>query len=266
MKVSIAQMCSSSEPEKNLQLVRQAFIDAANQDSEILVLPENMMAMAARFKAICTTDWAPLLEVICALAAEHSLPCVAGTIPLADPEQLNKRLASSLFINASGQIKHTYNKIHLFDVDVGDEKGSYRESNYYSPGKTPVLFDLGAARIGMAVCFDLRFPNLFQEYKKQGANVILLPSAFTALTGKKHWEILLRARAIETQCFIVAPNQVGTHDDGRVTWGHSMIVSPDGDVLLDLKQEQGVATYDINIASVELLRATMPLIPHFQQD
>jgi len=264
MRISIVQMCSSSRPSDNLAHAEAMFEQAASQSSELLVFPENMFAMGARFAALCETDWQLLIDALCSLASKYGLHCVPGTIPLADKTTLPKRLASSLFIDSGGSVKHCYNKIHLFDADVGDEKGGYRESKHYSPGHEPVLVEVDQARIGMAVCFDLRFPNLFQTYKTLGANIILLPSAFTALTGKKHWEILLRARAIETQCFIVAPNQVGRHDDGRETWGHSMVVSPDGEVLLDMDKSQSVATIDLDLNAVQAIRQAMPLNPTHQ--
>ncbi len=261
MRISIVQMCSSSSPDKNMEEVKLAFEGAVEQSSDLLLFPENFLAMGARFKSLVDVDWNNYTHEISELCHEHKLACVAGTIPIEDPQHSPKRLASSIFFDSSGKQAHTYNKIHLFDVDVDDEKGAYRESNYYSPGEEVVQANHGACCIGMTVCFDLRFPALFQAHKRAGANVIIVPSAFTEYTGRKHWEILLRARAIETQCYIVAPDQVGQHDDGRRTWGHSMIVSPDGDVLLNMETDIGVQTMELDLQKISKIRKAMPLFP-----
>lgn len=261
MKISVVQMCSSSLPDKNIAEVAGYFATAAEQSSDLIVLPENFLAIGARFRTLCNTQWSDYIDAISLLSKKYQLPCVAGTVPVEDKNDSPKRLASSMYFDAEGRNTHTYNKIHLFDVDIGDEKGVYRESNYYSHGDVPVLVTQGEANIGMAVCFDLRFPALFQHYKREGANLIVLPSAFTALTGKKHWETLLKARAIETQSFIVAPNQVGTHEDGRSTWGHAMVIDPDGNILLDMKENIGVQTVEIDFQCVTDLRSAVHLKP-----
>jgi predicted amidohydrolase len=217
--------------------------------------------MAAGFKQLGNIDWNHYVESLAKLSKNTGLACVAGSLAMPSDDPDGRRWAASLYFDPQGEIACRYDKIHLFDVDVGDEKGSYRESNYYLHGKSPAVFDLGRARVGMSICFDLRFPALYQHYKSEAANIILVPSAFTYTTGKKHWELLLRARAIETQCYIVAPNQVGEHDDGRKTWGHSMIVSPDGDLLLDMAFEQGVKCCDLDLSLPEKLREAMPLTP-----
>jgi nitrilase len=259
MRVSVLQMCSVSDPDANLNSCEEAFDKAASESSELLVLPENVFAMGARFARLVETDWQYYIDALSKLCLKYRLPCIAGTIPVSDPDNSPKRFARSMYFDSEGLTKGQYDKIHLFDVEVGDEKGIYRESNYYSAGTTPMLVECGAAKIGLTVCFDLRFPNLFQVYRSLGANVIVVPSAFTALTGRKHWETLLRARAIETQSFILAPNQVGTHDDGRSTWGHTMIVSPDGEVLLDMERESGTRTVAIDLPLSDKIRRAMPL-------
>jgi nitrilase len=252
-------MCSSASPEKNLEQCKLAFEAASNQSSDLLVLPENFLAMGARFNVLIETDWEAYIEALGDLARNYHLPCIAGTIPVEDPQHAPKRFARSIFFNAHGEVIDSYDKLHLFDVDVGDEKGAYRESKYYSPGSEPKLVQLADAKIGMTICFDLRFPSLFQIYREMGANIIVVPSAFTALTGQKHWEILLRSRAVETQCFVVAPNQVGTHDDGRKTWGHSLLIGPDGEVLLDMGEQVGVSTVELDLDTVFSIRKSMPL-------
>ena len=261
MKVSLCQMCSSSVPEKNMDAVEAAFEVAAADKSDLLVFPENMFAMGARFKSLIEQDWLHYQAVLCTLSKKYQLNCIAGTLPVEDPNDPPKRLANSMFIRSSGELAYTYNKIHLFDVDLGDEKGNYRESKYYSAGSALVVADCDGVGVGMTVCFDLRFPALYQALRREGASVIVVPSAFTRLTGPKHWELLLRARAIETQSYILAPNQVGEHDDGRFTWGHSLVISPDGDVLLDMKDSRGVESVELDFAKLEKIRKAMPLRP-----
>jgi len=260
MRVAVFQMNGSSDPELNLEKIREAFQAAESDSVDLLVLPENCLAMAARFKALAGIDWVLYIQQLCDLAAHHKVACVAGSLALASDDPSGKRWAASIFIDKSGELKSRYNKIHLFDVDVGDEKGSYRESSYYLHGDKPEIFELDGFRFGMTICFDLRFPDLFQHYKKEKVDAILVPSAFTYATGKKHWEILLRARAIETQCYIIAPNQVGEHDDGRKTWGHSMIVSPDGEVLVDLSVNCDVGACDLDSDLISGIRSSMPLL------
>lgn len=261
MKIAMLQMNGSPKPEQNLALIREAFVSAKYDAADLLVLPENCLAMAARFKAMANIDWDQYLERLSQLAAEHKLACVAGSLALNSDDPDGRRWAASLFIDRAGAVAARYNKLHLFDVDVGDEKGSYRESNYYLRGDAPAIFELNGARFGMSICFDLRFPALYQHYKTEAADVILVPSAFTYATGCKHWEILLRARAIETQCYIVAPNQVGEHADGRRTWGHSMVVSPDGDILVDMEFEEGLSSCELDLGLKQKIQSAMPLNP-----
>ena len=156
-----------------------------------------------------------------------------------------------------------YNKMHLFDVDVSDNKGQYRESDDFIPGTKPVLVDMGEAKVGLSVCYDLRFPELYRYLTNIGATILTVPSAFTQVTGAAHWEVLLRARAIENQCYVLAANQGGVHPDGRETFGHSMIISPWGDILAEASGEgAAVITASLDLQRQANIKRQMPCISH----
>jgi predicted amidohydrolase len=191
---------------------------------------------------------------------------VAGSIPIAScpaDRLLDKHVrAACLVINDCGDEVARYDKIHLFDVDVADDKGRYRESATVAAGDQVVLVDTPCGRLGLTICYDLRFAAQFHQLRQQGAEIITVPSAFTATTGAAHWQVLLRARAIETQCYIVAPNQSGRHSATRCSYGHSMIIDPWGEVLACLQAGCGVVSAEIDLEKLTAVRKGMPIQDH----
>lgn len=215
------------------RLIRQAADDGAN----VVVLPENLLAMPSdplELIAMAATDTPRAVRDLSAWAAQGSVWLVAGTLPFVpdDPADSDRVAARTLVIDAQGEVVEHYDKIHLFDVVLPNGE-SYRESNTFVAGDRSVVVDTPAGRLGLATCFDLRFPELFAHLAQAGADWFCLPSAFTRPTGEAHWHVLLRARAIENSAWVVAPAQVGRHADGRETYGHSLIVDPWGRVLED---------------------------------
>ncbi|MCC5855841.1 MAG: carbon-nitrogen hydrolase family protein [Idiomarina sp.] len=192
-------------------------------------------------------------------ARNYNIWLLAGTIPVRAGD---KHSAASLLYNADGDCVAHYNKLHLFDAAVDDGTKHYRESAYTKPGEAIVVIDTPFGRLGLAVCYDLRFPEMFRAMLAQGAELIALPSAFTQVTGQAHWDVLVRARAIENQVYMLAPNQVGTHADGRQTWGHSMIVDPWGKIMAVREDGAGVVSAKLDLTTLHELRKKMPVITH----
>ena len=190
-------------------------------------------------------------------ASRNNIWVHLGSIPVvhgAGPQLANR----SIVISANGEIIARYDKIHLFDVDLKSGE-SWRESSAYVGGDTPVILDTPLGKMGLAVCYDMRFPDLFSAYAKVGVDIFTLPSAFTVPTGAAHWHALLRARAIESECFVIAAAQCGLHEDGRETYGHSLVVDPWGEVILDMGTTPGLAFVDLNLDKIAEVRQQIPV-------
>jgi predicted amidohydrolase len=222
------------------------------------------MDRAHQSKVLCHQDEDPTLIGLKDTAREHGVWLSIGSLALkggADGRFVNR----SFLINPTGGIGATYDKIHMFDVQVSETE-TYAESSGYAPGNKAVLADTSDAKIGLTICYDVRFPNLHRILAKAGADIILVPSAFSAVTGTAHWETLLRARAIETGCFVVAAAQTGTHSalsgKSRETYGHSMVVSPWGDILVDAGTICGITLVDLNLNDVSKARKRIPSLTH----
>lgn len=200
-------------------------------------------------------------QQLAALASEFSIYLLVGTFPTQTADA-NKFAASSLLFAPEGNLIADYQKIHLFDADVADGTASYRESNRTAAGQKVTVAELPGLKLGMAVCYDMRFPGLFQAMLPLGMTVLALPSAFTTVTGAAHWHTLLRARAIETQSFVIAPAQTGCHQQGRQTYGHSLIIDPWGKVLADAGETPGLISVAVDLTEVSALRAKMPVQRH----
>jgi predicted amidohydrolase len=183
-------------------------------------------------------------------------------MPLVSRENPELITTSSLLFDEQGEIRARYDKLHMFDVDINDAHGHYRESDTYQHGQHLTVVDTPVGRLGMTICYDLRFPALFQALRAQGAELISVPAAFTRVTGEAHWEILLRARAIENQCMILAPAQVGRHGPTRRTWGHSMAVDGWGKVLAENADAVAALKVRVDAASLKNIRAQMPVLQH----
>lgn len=260
-------MNSGAELSANLASAQRLLAQAAAQGAVLAVLPENFAFMGARETdklAVSETLGGPIQQFLAAQARELGMMVVGGTLPLASPAP-EKVFAASFCVSAQGEVLAHYDKIHLFDVDVQRDGKieNYRESRSIAAGiPRAVLADAASARIGLSVCYDLRFPELYRQLSAAGAQILTVPSAFTEKTGEAHWEVLLRARAIENQCFVIAPNQSGTHPGGRRTWGHSMIVDPWGCVLAVQAEGEGVILAELDLAAQTQIRADMPCLQH----
>lgn len=264
-QVSVIQWTSGSDPQQNLDQLRTLVRLLPKQRPQLVVVPEAFACFGAGEAQQCDLaeqlGQGPIQEAVAALAKQHDLWIVAGTIPI----QAGARYAAAaLLFDNQGQQVARYDKIHLFDAVVEDGTGNYLESKYTQPGSELTVVDTPFGRLGMAVCYDLRFPEMFRALRQQGAELIVLPSAFTQVTGQAHWQPLLQARAIENQCYMVAPNQGGVHPDGRETWGHSMIIDPWGKVCTEISSDIGVGSTSIDATRIRDIRRRMPVETHNQ--
>ncbi|QDP73080.1 carbon-nitrogen hydrolase family protein [Legionella israelensis] len=262
-RIAIAQMTSLPRVEDNMTLVEQLIVQAHEQGAELIVLPENFALMGK--KETDKSDIAevfghgPIQDKISQLAKQFTIWVIAGTLPIKGEGRRVR--ASSLVYDQSGHCVARYDKIHLFDVRVSEHE-AHKESSSIEPGNNVVVVDTPVGKIGLSVCYDLRFPELYQQLVLKGAELFTIPSAFTATTGLAHWEVLLKARAIENLSYVVAPNQSGEHENGRQTYGHSMIIDPWGRTLAELETEMGVLSADIDLNWLHKLRKQFPCNDH----
>jgi predicted amidohydrolase len=260
LTVACVQLNAGPEIAPNLEiaadLVRRA---RSGTGADLIALPENATMMVQGRKKVlaraCPEESHPALPHFRGLAQETGAWLLVGSLAvLLSEETVANR---SYLIDPHGGVAAAYDKIHMFDVDLpGGE--SYRESAVFRPGERAVLADTPWGGLGMTVCYDLRFPYLYRSLARAGARILTVPSAFTRKTGQAHWHVLLRARAIETGCFVVAPAQTGTHDEGRQTYGHSLIVSPWGEVLADGGEEPGIVSAELHPDKVDEARRAIP--------
>ncbi|WP_219593302.1 carbon-nitrogen hydrolase family protein [Aeromonas salmonicida] len=230
----------------------------------LVLLPENFALFGERQGYLDGAERigeGPIQQQLAAWAKEFGIWLVAGAMPTAIPGSVHIH-TSSLVFDPVGVLRGHYHKIHLFDVDVADNQGRYRESETFSPGQDCVLIDSPFGPLGLSICYDLRFPELYRQLARAGARVLLVPAAFTAVTGEAHWEPLLRARAIENQCYVVAANQGGTHETGRHTWGHSMVIDPWGRVLACQPSGRATVLAAMDPELGDELKRTMPVLQH----
>lgn len=264
-KVAAIQMASGPNIQANLDQAKRLIEDAAKQGAGLVVLPENFALMAMsepeRVKQAEVAGKGVIQKFLATQAKKHGIWLVGGTIPL-QAEAAGKSLAASLLFNDKGEQVAHYNKIHMFDVLIKDSGEKYNESQTTEAGEEIVVVDSPFGKIGMAVCYDLRFPELFRNLADKGMDICVLPSAFTAITGKAHWEPLLRARAIENQCYLIAAAQGGFHINGRETHGNSMIVDPWGTVLNRIQSGNGVVVADIDMNYLRKTRKNFPVLKH----
>ena len=265
MSLAVVQMVSQDQVAANLQSARRLLEQAAESGARLAVLPENFAAMGCRdLVALARAEGAgegPILPWLAQAARDLGIWIVAGTLPLPPDGQPNARpYASSLLFDADGQRVARYDKLHLFDVEVADSRGRYRESDDYVHGAQVVVADTPVGCVGLSVCYDLRFPELYTALRAAGAELITVPAAFTAVTGAAHWQVLLRARAIETQCYLLAANQGGTHPGARETFGHSCLIDPWGCVLAEQPQGEAVLLATRDPDRQAEIRQNMPLV------
>lgn len=274
MRVAAIQMVSTPTIEQNLSAAARLISQAAEKGAELIVLPEVFATLEGlsplaevgeiAHPAIPSLGATPLQDFLATQAAKHALVIVGGTIPLLSREdgsviEDGRVRASSLVFNAQGERVARYDKVHLFDVQVSDAQAQYSESLSYEAGSELACVEVEGCQVGLSVCYDLRFGELYRQLVTLGAQLITVPAAFTAVTGAAHWEPLLRARAIENQCYIVAAAQGGRHSETRETWGHSMIIDPWGVVLDCVNTGEGIAIADIDLARIDDIRLRMPI-------
>ena len=264
-KIAAIQMASGTNVSANLNEAGKQISAAAEAGAKLVVLPENFAIMALENADLITIaeedGHGPIQEYLAETAKKNKVWLVSGTIPLKSLLE-NKVYAACLVYNDQGERVSRYDKIHLFDVhlDITDE--TYHESETFEAGNQVVIVDTPFGKLGIAICYDLRFPELFRQLVLQGAEILVLPAAFTAITGKAHWEVLLRARAIENLCYVIASAQGGYHVNGRETHGDSMIIDPWGHIIQRLPHGTGYIMGDIDITSVHKMRSNFPVLQH----
>ena len=261
MKIAAVQMISGPDVAPNLEKARGLIAQAAEQGAHLVALPEYFPMIGAadadRLAAREHFGSGTIQDFLRDCARRHGIWLIGGSLPLATEDE-NKLRNSCIVFNPQGEAVARYDKIHLFGYSKGDE--SYDEAATIEAGQTPIVFDSPFGRIGLGICYDLRFPELFRRMGQ--IDLLVLPSAFTETTGRAHWELLLRARAVENQCYVLAPAQGGQHPGGRLTHGNSMIVDPWGDVLGRLDKGDGVVVAELDPARLVEVRTMLPALTH----
>lgn len=258
MRIAVLQMTAGIDPAANAETLVAACREAAAGGASMLFTPE-MSGLLDRNREraaahIVAEDEDTVLAAVQQAAAEQGLWVALGSLAVRGEGKYANR---SFVIDDKGGIVARYDKMHMFDVDLAGGE-SWRESNAYAPGSEVVPVETPLGRMGLAICYDMRFPALFDALGNARCDVLAIPAAFTVQTGKAHWHVLLRARAIEASAFVVAAAQVGTHEDGRETYGHSLVVDPWGEVLLDMGTEAGVGFVDLDLARIDQVRRQVP--------
>lgn len=261
MTAAVIQLCSGLDLSANLAEIERLLGAYPANDLDIVLLPECFAMLGGEQKSVATRAH-EVKRWMASMARKYQCWLIGGSLPVKRSVD-DRCLAACYVYDPAGKEVACYHKMHLFDVDIADNKGAYRESQDFMPGDGLTMVDLGNARLGLSICYDLRFPELYRALVAQEATILTVPAAFTQVTGAAHWEVLLRARAIENQCYVLAANQGGTHPDGRKTYGHSMIISPCGKVLTKAPEEGSqimTATLDLN--KLATVRKNMPCLRH----
>lgn len=263
-RIALLQSTTGIDPEANGAALSNAIAAAADGGAEMLFTPE-MSGLLDRDSAraaerLRTEEEDQVLALCRSKARERGIWVHLGSLAVRAPG--GKVSNRAFVIDADGEVRARYDKMHLFDVDLPTGE-SWRESAVYEAGgKAVIVSGTPLGRLGLTICYDLRFPELFARLAEAGADAIAVPAAFTVPTGRAHWEVLLRARAIEAGLFVIAAAQTGTHEDGRQTYGHSMVVGPWGDVLLDMGREAGVGFAEVDLDEIEAVRSRLPALRH----
>lgn len=262
--VALLQLCSGELVRDNLAQIEQQ-IKQLNAGVKLVMTPENalLFANSAAYREHAEQEGnGPLQQAVREMARRYGVWLLVGSMPLISREDPQRMTTSSLLFDDQGEIRARYDKMHMFDVDINDIHAHYRESDTYQHGQQLTVVDTPVGRLGMTICYDLRFPGLYQALRAKGAELISVPSAFTRVTGESHWEILLRARAIENQCVILAPAQVGRHGATRRTWGHSMVVDSWGNILAENPDAVSALKVRVDTGKLKTVRKQMPVMQH----
>ncbi|KZN37304.1 hypothetical protein N474_07050 [Pseudoalteromonas luteoviolacea CPMOR-2] len=262
VNIVVVPMCSKRQPEENFEYLTMQLDRLSISEPTLICLPEAWLAFCrdgqeSHEVSKQAKHWVSELSSLC---QAKQVWIAAGTMPI--DSGTGRYFAASCLFNAQGELVTTYNKIHLFDADVADSSKHYRESEFTQAGSEIQVVDSPFGRLGLSVCYDVRFPGLYQMQRELGADIILVPSAFTTVTGRAHWLPLLQARAIENQCFVIAAAQVGKHENGRETYGHSVIISPWGEVLENSELSLQPIQRRIDLNEIDKIRAAMPVSMH----
>ena len=265
MRAALLQMRTGIAPEANAQTLTAAVEEAAGEGAAMLFTPE-MSGLLDRDRKRAAAHLAheeadPVLAQVREAAAKHGLWVHLGSLALLAAPNSDRMVNRGFVIDDAGEIHARYDKIHLFDVDL-DTGESWRESAVYDAGERAVVCDTPLGKLGLTVCYDLRFPALYQALSDAGAELLAIPAAFTVPTGRAHWHTLLRARAIENAAFVLAAAQQGAHEDGRETWGHSLAVDPWGEVLCDMEEGIGLGYAEIVMERLAEVRRRIPVLAH----
>jgi predicted amidohydrolase len=268
MRIAALQYCAGATADVTFPVIEALITQAVAKQADMVCLPEAASFLPANREALYQlvehTHDSASLKRLQAHAATHKIWLLVGSMLMRTTDGKSPMNHSHLvnrghLIDPSGAITAIYDKIHMFDANVADGQ-VYEESAYFQAGDQPVLAQADDLNIGMTICYDLRFPHLYRQLARDGADVLMVPAAFTQNSGKAHWHILLRARAIETGCYVVAPGQIGTHADGRVTYGHSLIVAPWGEIIAEAQDGEDVIIADIDKSRIESARQAIPAI------
>lgn len=265
-QVAAIQMTSGKTPQANLEQAAELLQAARDKGARLAVLPENFAGYGGDYRVLAA-EYTMLEQWLCEQASRLGMAIIGGSVPSlhrpdGEPVPAPRVRTRSLAVTADGEIVGRYDKLHLFDAQVQDAQGQYRESDLFEPGETIVTVPLAGVQVGMAICYDLRFPVLAQRLVSAGVQLLVYPSAFTAVTGAAHWELLLRATAVQTGCYVLGANQCGQHGPRRASYGHSMLVSPWGDVVASLENEPGALVAPLDLATMDELRQRMPVQQH----
>lgn len=265
IKCAAVQMASGPSVSSNLLEAEKLIAEAVKAGAKLVALPENFAMMGDReidkLKIKEVEGVGPIQHFLSVTAKKYAVWLVGGTIPIAGDSE-NKVRAACLIYNDHGERVARYDKLHLFDVNVPGTDEVYRESDSIERGDELLVLDSPFGKLGIAVCYDLRFPEFFRKMSEKGMEILIIPSAFTAKTGSAHWEVLLRARAIENLCYVIAPDQGGFHLNGRKTYGHSMIIDPWGVVLDCYKTGAGFVTAELDLERLGKVRSAFPVLSH----
>ncbi|MFN0063499.1 MAG: carbon-nitrogen hydrolase family protein [Myxococcaceae bacterium] len=262
MRLSAIQMNSGPDKARNLTTATHWVREAAARGANLVGLPENFswMGSDADRAAAAESLTGPTLSAMSALALERKIHLLAGSI-LETGGPGGRVYNTSVLFGPTGAALAVYRKMHLFDVDVNDG-ATYRESTAVAPGSDVVVADIGLVKVGLSICYDVRFPELYRQHSAQGATLLCVPAAFTLMTGKDHWEVLLRARAIENQTYVLAPAQWGRHSEKRVTYGRAMVIDPWGTVIACAPDGEGLALADYDAEHIARIRQDLPAQKH----